>query len=46
VFTRKTPKLYSLTAKGEKLASVLQDLQNLVEETWNSSEQVISNEKS
>jgi predicted transcriptional regulator len=46
VFTRKTPKLYSLTAKGEKLASLLHDLQNLVEETWNSSEQVISNEKS
>jgi predicted transcriptional regulator/DNA-binding transcriptional ArsR family regulator len=46
VFTRKTPKTYSLTGKGEKLASLLQDLQDLVEETWNSSEQVISNEKS
>src|SRR4030066_1193301 len=43
VFTRKTPKAYSLTAKGEKLASLLQDLQNLVDGTWNSSEQVISN---
>jgi predicted transcriptional regulator len=46
VFTRKTPKTYSLTAKGEKLGSLLQELQDLVEETWNSSEQVVSNEKS
>jgi predicted transcriptional regulator len=46
VFTRKTPKAYSLTAKGEKLASVLQELQNLVEEIWNSSVQIVSNEKS
>jgi predicted transcriptional regulator/DNA-binding transcriptional ArsR family regulator len=46
VFTRKTPKSYGLTVKGEKLASLLQDLQNLVEEVWNSSEQVVSSEKS
>jgi len=46
VFTRKTPKAYSLTDKGEKLASLLQELQNLVEETWNSSEHVVSSEKS
>jgi DNA-binding HxlR family transcriptional regulator len=46
VFTRKTPKTYGLTVKGEKLASLVQELQNLVEETWNSSEQVISSEKS
>jgi DNA-binding HxlR family transcriptional regulator len=46
VFTRKTPKVYGLTVKGEKLASLLRGLQNLVEETWNSSEQVVSNEKS
>jgi len=46
VFTRKTPKVYGLTAKGEKLASLVQELQDLVEETWDSSEQVISNEKS
>ena len=46
IFTRKTPKAYGLTFKGEKLASLLQGLQNLVEETWNSSEQVVSNEKS
>jgi predicted transcriptional regulator len=46
VFTRKTPKAYSLTDKGDKLASILQELQNLVEEIWNSSEQVISSEKS
>jgi len=46
VFTRKTPKTYGLTGKGKKLASLLQELQKLVEETWNSSEQVVSNEKS
>jgi len=46
VFTRKTPKAYSLTNKGEKLASILQELQNLVEETWNFSEQIVNGEKS
>jgi DNA-binding HxlR family transcriptional regulator len=46
VFVRKTPKSYGLTVKGEKLASLLQGLQNLVEETWNSSEHVVSSEKS
>jgi predicted transcriptional regulator len=46
VFTRKTPKAYGLTIKGEKLASLLQGLQNLIEETWNSSEQVVCKEKS
>jgi len=46
VFTRKTPKAYGLTRKGEKLASLLQNLQDLVEEVWNSSEQVVSSEKS
>jgi predicted transcriptional regulator len=46
VFTRKTPKAYGLTEKGERLALVLQGLQDLVEEVWNSSEQVVSNENS
>jgi DNA-binding HxlR family transcriptional regulator/predicted transcriptional regulator len=46
IFTRKTPKAYGLTSNGEKLAVVLRGLQNLVEETWNSSKQVISCEKS
>jgi predicted transcriptional regulator len=46
VFTRKTPKVYGLTDKGEKLASLLHELQNLVEETWNSSEQIINSDKS
>jgi len=35
-----------LTDKGEKLASVLHDLQSLVEEVWNSSAHVVSSEKS
>jgi DNA-binding transcriptional ArsR family regulator len=46
VFTRKTPRAYGLTAKGENLALLLQELQDLVEEVWNSSEQVVSTEKS
>jgi predicted transcriptional regulator len=37
VFTRKNPKTYSLTARGQKLASLLKDLQCLVEEVWQSS---------
>ena len=41
IFTRKTPKAYCLTTKGEKLASLLHELHNLVEETMNSFEQVI-----
>lgn len=40
VFVRKTPKAYGLTCKGEMLASVLQELQQVVEETWSSSQQV------
>jgi predicted transcriptional regulator len=46
VFTRKTPKAYGLTEKGESLATVLKDLQNLVEDVWNSSEQVFDSENS
>jgi predicted transcriptional regulator len=42
VFTRRTPKVYALTDRGKKLASLLHGLQNLVEETWTSSEQIIN----
>jgi len=42
IFLRRTPKAYGLTTKGKKLASVLQDLQSIVEDTWNSSEQVMN----
>jgi predicted transcriptional regulator len=41
VFIRRTPKAYGLTTKGQKLASVLQGLQQVVEETWCSSEHVM-----
>lgn len=41
IFTRKTPKTYTLTTKGEKLAWLLNDLHNLVEETLNSSQQIL-----
>jgi DNA-binding PadR family transcriptional regulator len=41
IFIRRTPKVYALTCKGEMLASVLQELQQIVEDTWNSSKQVV-----
>ena len=40
VFQRKTPKAYDLTDKGRKLAVVLNDLQQTVEEAWGSFQQV------
>jgi predicted transcriptional regulator len=46
VFTRRTPKVYSLTDKGEKLAALLNELHILVEEIWNSSAQSVGDEKS
>ncbi|HUK84336.1 MAG TPA: hypothetical protein VLU95_00590, partial [Candidatus Acidoferrum sp.] len=39
VFIRRTPKTYSLTSKGEKLASTLIEIKQIVEDTWNSSKQ-------
>jgi DNA-binding HxlR family transcriptional regulator/predicted transcriptional regulator len=44
VFVRKMPKAYGLTCKGEMLASMLQELQQIVEETWSSSEHVINDD--
>jgi DNA-binding HxlR family transcriptional regulator len=41
VFYRRTPKSYVLTSKGEKLALVLQNIEQLVESTWESSQQVM-----
>jgi predicted transcriptional regulator len=46
VFTRKTPKVYRLTAKGEKLGQLLRGLQGVVEEVWQSSWHVVTTEKS
>ncbi|NLF87954.1 hypothetical protein GX563_03935 [Candidatus Bathyarchaeota archaeon] len=40
VFIRRTPKVYGLTSKGEMLASVLDGLHEVIEETWSSSRQV------
>lgn len=37
IFTRKNPRTYSLAQKGEKLASLLKALQDLVGEVWQSS---------
>ena len=42
VFIRRTPKMYGLTDKGEKLASILKGLHQLVEDTWSSSQHVIN----
>ena len=44
IFIRRTPKVYALTCKGEKLASVLQELQQIVEDTWNSSKLVVQDD--
>ncbi len=41
VFARTIPKTYGLTSKGKELATVLQGLQQIVEETWNSSGKVM-----
>lgn len=43
VFARRTPKTYALTRRGEKLALVLQEVQQLVEDTWDSCQQVMHN---
>jgi predicted transcriptional regulator len=43
VFIRRTPKAYGLTLNGEKLAKVLEELQQEVEEAWSSSEHVMQN---
>lgn len=43
VFIRRTPKAYGLTDKGEILASVLQEVQQIVDETWISSQQIFNN---
>ena len=42
VFIRRTPKAYGLTCKGEMLASILSELQLIVDETWSFSQQVIN----
>jgi DNA-binding HxlR family transcriptional regulator/predicted transcriptional regulator len=41
IFVRRTPKAYGLTCEGKRLASVLQKLRQIVEDTWNSSKQVM-----
>jgi DNA-binding HxlR family transcriptional regulator len=41
IFIRRTPKCYALTYSGEKLAIVLQQIQQVVEDTWTSSIQVM-----
>jgi predicted transcriptional regulator len=46
VFTRKTPKFYSLTKKGDKLAQLIRGLQGVVEDVWQSSWYVVTTEKS
>lgn len=42
VFIRKSLKAYGLTGKGEKLASLLQELEQIVEETWSSSQHIMN----
>jgi DNA-binding transcriptional ArsR family regulator len=45
VFARRTPKVYSLTCKGKKLAFVMRKLQKIVEAAWNSSQQIMQESK-
>jgi predicted transcriptional regulator len=40
VFQRRTPNAYALTNKGKKLATVLYDLQQTVEDAWESFQQI------
>ena len=40
VFQRRTPKAYALTDKGRKLATILYDLQQTVEDAWLSFQQI------
>jgi predicted transcriptional regulator len=40
VFTKKIPLTYSLTDSGQKLANILQNLSQKVEETWNFTEYI------
>lgn len=42
VFVRRKPKLYELTCEGKELASILQKIEQIVEDAWNSSEQVLN----
>ncbi len=45
-FTRKNPKVYSLTEKGKRLAELIRGLQGVVEDVWQSSWHVVTTEKS
>jgi DNA-binding HxlR family transcriptional regulator len=45
IFARRIPKVYGLTCKGKNLASVMQNLQQIVEATWNSSRLVMQESK-
>jgi predicted transcriptional regulator len=45
IFTRRTPKVYGLTCDGKRLALVIHELQQIVEATWNSSQQVMQESK-
>ncbi|MGZ4850723.1 MAG: hypothetical protein ACXV2C_05020 [Candidatus Bathyarchaeia archaeon] len=41
VFLRRTPKTYSLTSSGRSLTLVLTEIEQIVEDTWSSSQQVM-----
>lgn len=46
VYCRRTPKTYRLTCVGEKVACALQVVQKIVEDTWDSSEIVVQDNRS
>lgn len=42
IFIRRMPKTYRLTCRGEKVVSVLQNIQRIVDDTWSSSQQLLN----
>jgi DNA-binding PadR family transcriptional regulator len=41
IFARRAPKVYGLTPEGKKLASVLPEIRQIVDNVWGSSEKVM-----
>jgi DNA-binding HxlR family transcriptional regulator/predicted transcriptional regulator len=41
IFSRKTPKPYRLTCRGTKLATSLSNIEKVVDDTWNCSQQLV-----
>jgi DNA-binding HxlR family transcriptional regulator len=44
IFVRRTPKVYALSCDGEKLALMIEQLQQILEDAWISSKQVVQDD--